>query len=87
MKSLLAVDLFWIAMGLWLISTADQTIEICYLFNLIFEVISAYGTVGLSLTCVVVCCQSCLPLASAAQTLRTLSQLHRCASRLTIYHA
>lgn len=46
----MAVDLFWIAMGLWLISTADSTIEICYLFNLIFEVISAYGTVGLSLT-------------------------------------
>jgi Trk-type K+ transport system membrane component len=46
----LAVDLFWIAIGLWLISTADSTIEICYLFNLIFEVISAYGTVGLSLT-------------------------------------
>ncbi|KNC78385.1 hypothetical protein SARC_09179, partial [Sphaeroforma arctica JP610] len=49
-RALLANDMLWLAVSIFLVSLFDNMMDICDLFRLIFEVVSAYGTVGLSLS-------------------------------------
>jgi hypothetical protein len=49
-RKVLSDDLTWLAVGCWLIAIANPSLDVATLFRLIWEIVSAYGTVGTSLS-------------------------------------
>jgi len=49
-KKTLSNDLLWLALAMWLIAITQRSMTIEQLFRLLFEVTSAYGNVGVSLS-------------------------------------